>query len=185
MNYATIKPLDIANGPGVRVSLFVSGCRNKCPGCFNPETWDFNYGQEFTWDTLHEIEMLLKDPNVSGLSILGGDPFEPENRQWIETLCAYVKHNIDKPIWVWSGYSFEDLKNLPVMSYIDVLIDGRFEESLKDLRLMYMGSSNQRIIDVQKSISCSSIIRFRDDRKRGDNLFQEQERISLVDNLEN
>ena len=153
MHYGTIKPLDIANGPGVRVSLFVSGCRNHCKGCFNPETWNFNYGQEFTWETLHEVEGLLKNPNVSGLSILGGDPFEPENREWVEILCAYVNHNlVGKDIWVWTGYSFEDLKDLPVMKYIDVLVDGRFEEDKKDLSLPYSGSWNQRVIDVQKSL---------------------------------
>ena len=163
MNYASIKPLDIANGPGIRVSIFVSGCRNKCKGCFNPETWDFKYGQEFTWETLHEIEELLKNPHISGLSILGGDPFEPENREWIETLCAYVKHNvIDKDIWVWTGYMWEDLKDLGVMQYIDVLVDGRFEEGLKDLRLKYAGSSNQRIIDVSKSLENGCAIRWED-----------------------
>ena len=156
MHYATIKPLDIANGPGIRVSLFVSGCRNRCKGCFNPETWDFKYGQEFTWETVHEIERLLNDPHVEGLSILGGDPFEPENRDWVETLCAYVKHNCPgKSIWVWTGYDFleDGLIDLPVMKYIDVLVDGRFEESMKDLRLKYRGSSNQRVIDVQKSLA--------------------------------
>ena len=160
MNYATIKYPDIANGPGVRVSLFVSGCRRGCKGCFNKEAWDFNYGQEFTWETLHEIERLLIDPNVAGLSILGGDPFEPENRQWVETLCAYVKHNLGgKDIWVWTGYDFEDLIDLPVMSYIDVLVDGRFELDKRDLRLDYRGSWNQRVIDIQKSIREQCAIR--------------------------
>ena len=160
MYYGKIKPLDIANGPGVRVSLFVSGCRNRCKGCFNPETWDFNYGQEFTWETLHEIEEYLKNPNVSGLSILGGDPFEPENREWVETLCAYIHHNCpDKTIWVWTGYSWEDLYELPVMKYIDVLVDGKFEEDLKDLRLKYRGSSNQRVIDIPKSLDRRCAIR--------------------------
>lgn len=161
MHYGIIKPLDIANGPGIRVSLFVSGCRNHCPGCFNPETWSFTYGQEFTWDTLHEIEELLKNPNVGGLSILGGDPFEPENREWVEILCAYVKHNlIGKDIWIWTGYSFEDLKDLPVMKHIDVLVDGRFEEDLKDLRLKWRGSSNQRVISVQESLESGCAIRY-------------------------
>ena len=163
MYYATIKPLDIANGPGVRVSLFVSGCRNRCKGCFNPETWSFTYGQEFTWETLHEIEELLKNPNVSGLSILGGDPFEPENREWVEILCAYVKHNlVSKDIWVWTGYDFltDGLIDLPVMKYIDVLVDGRFEEDKKDLSLPYSGSWNQRVIDVQESVKRRCAIRW-------------------------
>ena len=152
MHYGRIKNFDISNGPGVRVSLFVSGCRNQCKGCFNPETWNFNYGQEFTWDTVHEIEEMLKNPNIEGLSILGGDPFEPENRQWVETLCAYVKHNIpDKTIWCWTGYLWEDLRDLPVMKSIDVLVDGRYEEDKRDLRLKYKGSSNQRVIDIPNS----------------------------------
>ena len=161
MNYGKIKPLSIENGPGVRVSLFVSGCRNKCKGCFNPETWNFNYGEKFTWETVHEIERLLKNENVTGLSILGGDPFEPENQEWVETLCAYIKHNCPgKTIWVWSGYSFEDLYELPVMKYIDVLVDGRFEEDLKDLRLKYRGSSNQRVIDIQASLRTGEVIEY-------------------------
>lgn len=155
MHYATIKPYDIANGPGIRVSVFVSGCRNRCPGCFNPETWNFNYGHKFTWETVHEIEELLKNPNIQGLSILGGDPFEPENRLEVEALCGYVRYHFpEKTIWVWTGYDFleDNLINLPVMKYIDVLIDGRFEEDKKDLTLQWRGSRNQRIIDVKKSL---------------------------------
>lgn len=159
MNYASIRPIDIANGPGIRVSLFVSGCRRGCKGCFNREAWDFNYGQEFTWETLHELEGLLKSPNVAGLSILGGDPFEPENREWVETLCAYIKHNYPKKtIWVWTGYDFEDLCELSVMKYIDILVDGRFEEDLKDLRLKWRGSSNQRVISVAESLKSGAVV---------------------------
>ena len=161
MYYSKINHLDIANGPGWRVSLFVSGCRNRCPGCFNPEAWNFNYGKEFTWETLHEIERGLQSKYINGLSILGGDPFEPENQEWVETLCAYIKHNIpDKSIWVWTGYSWEDMCELPVMKYIDVLVDGRFEEDLKDLRLKYRGSSNQRVIDVAASLERGCAIRW-------------------------
>lgn len=161
MNYSIIRPLDIANGPGVRVSLFVSGCRNRCKGCFNPETWDFNYGQEFTVDTWYELSEMLENPNVSGLSILGGDPFEPENREWVEDICDLVKHNFpDKSIWIWTGYSFEDLKDLSIMKYIDVLVDGRFEEDKKDLSLPYSGSWNQRVIDVQESVKRRCVIRW-------------------------
>ena len=161
MYYGSIKPLDIANGPGIRVSLFVSGCRNRCKGCFNPETWSFTYGKEFSWETLHELERLLDNPHVEGLSILGGDPFEPENREWVETLCAYIKHNCpEKTIWVWTGYSWEDLRELPGMKYIDVLVDGRFEEDLKDLRLKYRGSSNQRVINVAESLKRGCAIRY-------------------------
>ena len=165
MYYSKIIPYDLANGPNWRVSLFVSGCRRGCKACFNREAWDFTYGQEFTWETVHELERLLNDPNVEGLSILGGDPFEPENRPWVETLCAYVKHNCPgKTIWVWTGYDFleDELIDLPVMKYIDVLVDGRFEESLKDLRLKWRGSSNQRVIDVPKSIEMRCAVRATD-----------------------
>lgn len=163
MHYAAIKPLDIANGPGIRVSLFVSGCRRKCKGCFNKEAWDFNYGQKFTWETVHEIERLLENPNVQGLSILGGDPFEPENRLEVEALCGYVRyHYPEKTIWMWTGYDFleDGLINLPVMKYIDVLVDGRFEEDKKDLSLPYSGSWNQRVIDVKKSLEHRCAIRW-------------------------
>ena len=159
MNYATIKYPDIANGPGVRVSLFVSGCRRGCKGCFNKEAWDFNHGQEFTWETLHEIERLVNDPNVSGLSILGGDPFEPENREWVGILCAYIKHNCPgKTVWVWTGYSFEELQDLSMLEDIDILVDGPFVEDLKDLRLKWRGSSNQRVINVAETLAAGAIM---------------------------
>lgn len=165
MYYSKIVAKDLANGPGWRVTLFISGCRRRCKGCFNPETWSFTYGQEFTWETVHEIERLLNDPNIDGLSILGGDPMEPENRDWVETLCAYVKHNCPgKTIWVWTGYDFlgDELIDTSVMKYIDVLVDGRFEESLKDLRLKWKGSTNQRVIDVPRSIEMRCAIRSKD-----------------------
>lgn len=163
MNYAGINPLDIANGPGWRVSLFVSGCRRKCPGCFNKDAQDFNYGQEFTWETFHEIEQLLKDPNVAGFSILGGDPLEPDNRQWVETLCAYIKHNCPgKTIWMWTGDLWENVKDLPVMNHVDILVDGPFVEDLKDLRLKWRGSSNQRIINVAESLTTGEVVIFAD-----------------------
>ena len=159
MNYATIKYPDIANGPGVRVSLFVSGCRQHCKGCFNKEAWDFNYGQEFTWETLHELERLVNDLNVSGLSILGGDPFEPENREWVETLCAYIKHNCPgKTVWLWSGYLWDDVKDLPVIKHVDILVDGPFVEDFKDLRLKWRGSSNQRVINVAESLKTGEVV---------------------------
>lgn len=161
MNYATIKPLDIANGEGIRVSLFVSGCTRRCKGCFNQEAQDFSYGQEFTWETLHELERLVNDPNVSGLSILGGDPLEPENRQWVEMLCAYIRHNCPgKTIWLWTGDLWENVKDLPVMQYVDILVDGPFIEDLKDLRLKWRGSSNQRIINVQESLKTGEVVEY-------------------------
>ena len=159
MYYGAIKKLDIANGPGVRVSVFVSGCRNHCHGCFNPETWNFTYGKEFTDKTLRELMEALDHPNVSGISILGGDPFEPENMSCVLDICKKVKAcKPDKSIWVWTGYEFDELKELPIMRYIDVLVDGRFEESKKDLRLKWRGSSNQRVISVQESLETGEII---------------------------
>ena len=163
MNYSGIKSFSIENGTGVRVSLFVSGCRHHCKGCFNEETWDFEYGKRFTWETVHEIEELLANPNISGLSILGGDPMEPENRLEVIALCGYVRYKFpEKTIWMWTGYDFieDGLIDLPIMKYIDVLIDGRFEEDKKDLSLAYRGSSNQRVIDVKKSLEHRCAIRY-------------------------
>lgn len=165
MNYGTIKNLDIANGPGCRVSLFVSGCRNRCEGCFQPETWDFKYGQEFTSETLQELLRLLDNPRISGLSILGGDPFEPENRDGVLDICKAVRDRFgdEKTIWMWTGYDFieDKLIDLPIMKYIDVLVDGRFVDDLRDLNLFYRGSSNQRVIDVQRSLPYRCAIRYK------------------------
>lgn len=163
MNYGAIKNFDIANGPGVRVSLFVSGCRNNCPGCFNKESQDFNYGQKFTNETWLEIKDMLANPNIAGLSILGGDPFEPENIATVEAICQMTRiYFPDKTIWVWTGYNYMDLAHLDIMKNIDVLVDGRFVERLKDLRLAYRGSSNQRVIDVQLSQRAGMTVLWKD-----------------------
>lgn len=152
MKYGKINKTDIANGPGVRVSLFVSGCRNHCKGCFNPETWDFNYGEPFTEQTIGEILDALKPGYISGLSILGGDPFEPENIFSIMDLCYEVRRLYpDKTIWIYTGYLYEDLRDRALLQYIDVLVDGPFIEAQKNLSLQFRGSSNQRIIDVPAS----------------------------------
>ena len=162
MYYAGIKNHDAANGPGFRVTLFVSGCRNRCKGCFNPETWSFTYGQEFTSETMLELLKLLDDEKIEGLSILGGDPFEPENRQVVDDISFMVKMlKPTKTIWVWTGYMWEDLRDLPVMKYIDVLVDGPFIQEQKDLTLSYRGSSNQRIIDIQESNKHNCAIRYK------------------------
>ena len=151
--------MDVANGTGVRVSLFVSGCRNHCKGCFNKETWDFNYGEEFTSDTVNEILKLLEPTYIKGLSILGGDPFEPENIKTVLDLCRKVKKRYPlKDIWVYTGYFYEEFNKHPIMNSIDVLVDGQFIEELKDISLRFRGSSNQRIIDVKASISSGSVI---------------------------
>ena len=152
MYYGAIKNLDIANGPGIRVSLFVSGCRNHCKGCFQPETWDFKYGNHFGLKDFSELIDLLGNEHIAGLSILGGDPFEPENLDTVTVLCKIVKQIYpEKNIWVWTGYLWEDICGNDIFNYIDVLVDGRFEESRKDLSLAFRGSSNQRIIDISKS----------------------------------
>ena len=162
MNYGALKKTDIANGPGVRVSLFVSGCRNRCKGCFNPETWNFNYGQEFTMETVREIILSLEPSYIDGLSILGGDPFEPENIQAVTNLCRWVKMCFPKKsIWVYTGYYYQDLKKLEIMEYIDVLVDAPYKEDERDISLQFRGSRNQNIIDVKKSRACNKAIRWR------------------------
>ena len=149
MRYGRINKTDIANGPGVRVSLFVSGCRNRCKGCFNPETWDFNYGETFTEDAFREIYEAMSPDHIAGLTILGGDPMEPENIEMITLISKNIKDWFpDKTIWIYTGYKYEDLKDLAIMRYIDVLVDGQFIESKKDISLQFKGSSNQRIIDI-------------------------------------
>lgn len=172
MYYGKMNPLDIANGPGVRVSLFVSGCRNRCPGCFQPETWAFDYGQPFdnyAWKKLFE---LLENPRVAGLSILGGDPMEPENVTMVSVICQAVRRRFgdSKSIWLWTGYTFEYLKDLPttpnlIFPYIDVLVDGPFIEAERNLSLFYRGSRNQRVIDIPKSLERGCAIRWEGDQK--------------------
>lgn len=163
MNYGNIKFCDIANGEGVRTTLFVSGCRNHCKLCFNPETWDFSYGQKFTDKTIKEIMDSLKPSYILGLSLLGGEPMEVENQETLANLVALVKKTYpEKSIWVYSGYLFDkDLKKGgkryteytdKFLSNIDILVDGKFDNDLKDITLQFRGSRNQRIINVQKSL---------------------------------
>lgn len=163
MNYAAIKKYDIANGPGVRVSLFVSGCRNHCKGCFNKETWDFNYGQQYTTQTMLDILDAMNKPYISGISILGGDPLQPQNIDTIHKLFCSIKRWIQSPvkkktIWLYTGYNFQDFMDHPIMKYVDVVVDGKYEEDKRDLTLAFRGSSNQRIIDVQRSLKQDKVI---------------------------
>ena len=152
MRYASIRQLDIANGPGCRVSLFVQGCSFNCPGCFNDVAKDFDKGTEFTDQTLQLILELLKPSHISGLSILGGEPLHPRNRQATLDLVKQIRASMpDKSIWLWTGYCWEDVAEDLIGSGLDVVVDGQFKEELKDLRLKYRGSSNQRVIDVNKS----------------------------------
>lgn len=173
MNYAKIRKMDISNGPGIRVSLFVSGCSHHCKDCFNSETWDFKYGHEFTDNQVNKILELLKQDHVRGLSLLGGEPFEPVNQIGLLPLVKKIKELYpEKDIWAWTGFLFDkDLLNgkilnkkitLELLKYIDVIIDGKFIKELKDPKLKYMGSSNQRVIDVQKSLLLNKVIELND-----------------------
>ena len=169
MNYATIKKNDVANGEGVRVSLFVSGCTHHCDGCFNSETWDFEYGEKYTEATEKEILSALGKNYIRGLSLLGGEPFEPQNQAEVLSLARRARSLYpEKDIWCYSGYDFEkDLLSgrlcdreitMKMLSCIDILVDGKFVEELKNLRLRFKGSENQRIIDVKKSMEENRII---------------------------
>lgn len=173
MNYATIKNCDIANGPGVRVSLFVSGCTHHCKGCFNQVAWDFDYGQPFTQDTVDQIISMLKPAYIRGLTLLGGEPFEPQNQGAIVELLRQIKEKYpEKSIWAFSGYLFDRdilsgrLGNWEItkeyLSYLDVLVDGPFVEAKKNLSLRFRGSENQRIIDVPASLAANRIVLWQD-----------------------
>ena len=163
MNYAKIKPVDVANGEGVRVSVFVSGCSHHCKGCFNSELWDYDAGEEFTHTAIINILNLCSRDYISGLSLLGGEPLESKNLQRVTLLCEQFKRYFpNKTIWCYTGYEFDKIYHLDVMKYIDVLVDGKFVQELKDPRLKFRGSSNQRIIDVKKSLESGRVI-LRDD----------------------
>jgi anaerobic ribonucleoside-triphosphate reductase activating protein len=154
MNYAEIKKVDIANGPGVRVSLFVSGCRNHCKGCFNPETWDFDYGRPFTRETEDEIIEALRPSWIQGLSILGGEPTEEENAAVLIPFLKRVRAALlDKDIWLYSGYTYDSLRDKEILTLADVLVDGPFLLKQKDAGLAFRGSRNQRIIDLREKES--------------------------------
>lgn len=150
MNYMTIKGTDIANGDGVRVSLFVSGCSRHCLGCFNQEAWDFNAGEKFTEETMQYLLGLLSHDYISGLTILGGEPLEGSNLPCVTEIAKRVRNTFpDKTIWVYTGYRYKEVRDCEIMNYIDVLVDGPFVESEKDISLRFRGSRNQCIIDVR------------------------------------
>ena len=154
MNYGTIKKTDVANGPGVRVSLFVSGCRNHCKGCFNPETWDFSYGAPFTRETEDEIIKALRPSWIQGLSILGGEPTEEENEAALIPFLERVRKELpDKDIWLYSGNTYEELRGRRILELVDVLVDGPFVLEQKDAGLAFRGSRNQRILHLEKGIA--------------------------------
>ena len=176
MYYGNIKPYDIADGPGVRVSLFVSGCRHHCKGCFNAETWDFHYGQPYTKETEEEILSLLSPSYIQGFTLLGGEPFEPENQR---ELVAFVQNfkalYPKKTVWCYSGYTWEQLTGkVPcharcevtdeLLSLLDVLVDGRFVEAEHDISLRFRGSRNQRLLDVPKSLAAGQPVWWQDEK---------------------
>ena len=178
MNYAEIKDCDIANGPGVRVSLFVSGCSHHCKGCFNEVAWDYNYGRPFTEEVEDQILSMLKPAYIKGLTLLGGEPFDPRNQEAVVHLLRKVKAAYpNKSIWAFTGYLF-DVDLLPgklgnpeitkeYLSYLDVLVDGKFVESLKNLSLRFRGSENQRLIDVPASLKAGEVVLWEDWQGQG------------------
>ncbi len=169
MHYGNIKNYDIADGEGVRVTLFCSGCTNRCEGCFQPETWDFCYGKEYTKETEDQLIQMLTNPNIQGLTLLGGDPFEPSNQRTLITLLRRVKQELPtKDVWAYTGFVYEqDLlegqrKHTEVtdemLSYIDVLVDGPFVIDEKDISLYFKGSTNQRVIDMPKTLKSGNVV---------------------------
>lgn len=165
MNYAVIKPWDIANGPGVRVSLFVSGCTHHCKDCFNPEAWDFDYGEVFDEAVMERILDMMKPDYIKGITYLGGEPFDPRNQEGLLILSKKIKERYPKKsIWSFTGYVYE--KNLPIvdgvtealLSYLDVLVDGPFVAEKKNLSLRFRGSSNQRLIDMPRTLKNNAVV---------------------------
>ena len=183
MNYSNIKNYDIANGEGVRTTLFVSGCRNRCKNCFNPETWDFNYGKPFTREVKEELFLSLENPSVRGLTVLGGEPMEPENQRGLLPFLKELRERFpDKTVWLYTGNLYEELtgevgsfyKCLDItrelLSLVDILVDGRFIEEEKSIGLRFRGSKNQRIIDMNKTRATGNVVIW--DGVRQDRIFK-------------
>lgn len=174
MRYGAIKKRDIANGPGVRVVLFVSGCTHHCKGCFQPQTWDFNYGEEYTAETEQELIDALVPDFIDGLTLLGGEPFEPENQKELITLLRRLRKELpQKTVWAFSGYTFEELTGKTesrarcevtdeMLSLVDVLVDGEFQLDKRNISLQFRGSENQRLIDLPQTFQNGEIIWWRD-----------------------
>ena len=164
MNYSQIRTMDISNGEGIRTSIFVSGCNRHCKGCFNKEAWDFNRGKNFNSEKYFKIYDLLKKPYYAGLSILGGEPFDQKDNYLLIELCK-AAHTMGKDVWIWSGYTFEELKiddkKLELLQECDVLVDGPFIDEQKDLSLKWRGSTNQRIINIKESLASGKVVEYR------------------------
>ena len=165
MRYNKVRKMDISNGPGVRVSIFMQGCTFKCKNCFNPETHDFKGGTEFTDETIDKVLSLAELDNIKGLSVLGGEPMHPVNIDGTMKLVKAFKEKYpNKSVWVWSGFLYDDIieRNKEIFNYIDVLVDGQYDDSLHDPTLKWRGSSNQRVIDIEKTKKNGKITLFCD-----------------------
>lgn len=162
MNYAKIRKFDVANGPDIRTTLFVTGCTNNCEGCFNKELQDFNSGNPWTKETEDEFLSYVKNPNIRGVNILGGEPMEQTKDNSLVELLKRIKEETGKSIWLWSGFLYENIlqdeKKMKILENVDVLIDGKFELDKRDIMLKYRGSSNQRVIDVKSSLKAGELI---------------------------
>ena len=159
MRYARVRKMDISDGPGVRVSIFFQGCPFHCKNCFNPETWDFSGGEEFTKEVMDRVIELGAAPQIKGLSILGGEPLDDKNIEGaLELAKAFKSAYPSKTIWLWTGNLFENKKDKEIMKYLDVIVDGQYQDELRDPRLKWKGSSNQRVIDVAKSLKKGSVV---------------------------
>jgi anaerobic ribonucleoside-triphosphate reductase activating protein len=164
MRYNRIRKMDISNGPGVRVSIFVQGCEFHCKGCFNPETWDFKCGEEFTDETIDKVLGLCDYDHIVGLTILGGEPMHPNNIEGTTKLAkAFKKKYPNKNLWVWTGFLYEGIKDKEVFNYIDVLVDGQFKMELFSPKLRWKGSSNQRVIDINETKKKGEIVIYKDE----------------------
>lgn len=163
IRYNKIRKMDIANGPGVRVAIFLQGCTFKCPECFNPETHDFAGGQEFTAETLDKLLQLCGAGHIKGLSILGGEPLHPKNIAGTTAIAKAFKEKYpDKSLWVWTGFLYENIQEREVFNYVDVLVDGLFDKKLANPMLQYRGSSNQRIIDIPATLKAGVVTLWQD-----------------------
>ena len=159
MNYAQIRPFDISNGKGIGCTLFVSGCTHKCKGCFQPEAWDFNYGQIWNKQVEEQFLEMCKNPKVDHVAILGGEPFQ-QDADTLYRLVRRIAEEARKPIWIWTGYVFEAIPKCHrhTLDYIEIVVDGKFIESEKDLMLAYRGSRNQRVIDVKETLRKGEVV---------------------------
>ena len=164
MKYNKIRKMDVSNGPGVRISIFIQGCEFHCKDCFNPETWDFKCGNDFNEDTINKVLELCNNDYINGLSILGGEPLHPVNIEGVTKLSKLFKEKYpNKSLWVWTGFQYENIKDKEIFKYIDVLVDGQFKAELFSPKLRWRGSSNQRVIDIKKTVTSNNIIFYKDE----------------------